>query len=364
MKYLDELRDKDLAQEFIAAIWQESKSPIRLMEVCGTHTAAIFRHGLRELLPPHLELISGPGCPVCVTPQAEIDLILEMAESPQVIIATFGDLMNVPGSGQESLKTARARQAQVSVVYSPLDALDLAQRNPDKKIVFCAIGFETTAPNIACTLKQARQRQADNFFILAAHKLIPPAMRALLAERKSRIDGFICPGHVSVIIGWQAYRFISEDYGIPAVVAGFEPLDILSAVLSLVRQHESSRAFVENCYPRAVKPEGNRRALALLNDFFITVDSEWRGLGTIPGSGLRLSPDWQQFDALRKFKLFPRQDSNSESGQCACGQILKGILRPTECPVFGNACTPSTPLGPCMVSGEGSCGVYFKYGAV
>ncbi len=362
LKHLDEWRDKDLVQALLAAVWRESKTPLRLMEVCGTHTVAIFRHGLRRLLPPHLELISGPGCPVCVTPAAEIDLILELSRQPKVLIASFGDLVGVPGSGQNSLGTARANQAQVRVVYSPMDALELARQYPQKRVVFPAIGFETTAPNVACTLRQARRMGVSNFFILPMHKLIPPAMQALLADGESRIEGFICPGHVSVIIGCRAYRFISRDYGLPAAVAGFEALDILAAVLALVRQHETGQARVENCYVRAVKAEGNRRALALMYEVFEEADAEWRGLGSIPRSGLQLRPEWQEFDVRRHFDLpLKQENTQTKPNPCACGQILKGILRPPQCPLFGHSCTPSTPLGPCMVSSEGSCAAYFNY---
>lgn len=360
MKYLDEWRDKDLAQAILAAIWKESNRSLRLMEVCGTHTAAIFRHGLRQLLPAHLELISGPGCPVCVTPVSEIDLILELARQPDVIITTFGDLLAVPGTKQNSLKTVRAEESQVRVVYSPMDALDLAQRHSDKKIIFCAIGFETTAPNIACTLMLARQRQVENFFILPLHKLIPPAMEALLAGNETQIDGFICPGHVSVVIGWQAYQFVSEEYNVPAVVAGFEPVDILTSILAIVRQREAGVARVENCYPRAVKAEGNQRALSSLYEVFEKDDACWRGLGTIPDSGLKLRPEWQEFDARQEFNLCIQQETK-DSNTCACGQILKGILAPPDCSLFGNICTPSTPFGPCMVSSEGGCAAYYKY---
>lgn len=326
----------------------------RLMEVCGTHTAAMFRHGLRSLLAGAVEVVSGPGCPVCVTPDAVIDTAIDLAASGR-ILAAFGDMLRVPGS-RVSLAEARAAGADVRVVSSPLDTLGLAEANPSRQVVFFAVGFETTAPGTALLLDAAVKRGLDNLRILPAHKLIPPAMRSLLAEGGQRIDGFLCPGHVSAVIGLQPYAGISDEFGVPCVVAGFEPGDILAAILMLLRQLREGRAEVQNQYTRAVRPEGNPRARELLAETFAVADASWRGLGTIPASGLTPRDAFQDFVLGY---LEPEAAPAAGRATCACGEILRGTMAPPQCPAFARSCTPASPLGPCMVSSEGACGIHF-----
>lgn len=327
----------------------------RIMEVCGTHTAAMFRHGIRSLLADAVEVVSGPGCPVCVTPDAVIDTAIGYARQGH-LVATYGDMIRVPGT-ETSLGGARAEGADVRVVVSPLAVADLAAANPGRKVIFLAVGFETTAPGTALLLRELQARGLTNAFVLAAHKLIPPAMLALLAEGGQRIDGFLCPGHVSTVIGLEPYRRISAGFGVPCVVAGFEPEEILLSLLMLLRQLNAGRAEVENQYARAVRPEGNPRARALVDEFFLTADSVWRGFGTLPGSGLLLRERFASFDARRNLgtELPPARDDTG----CACGAILRGAIHPPACPQYGRACTPATPRGPCMVSSEGACAIYY-----
>jgi len=361
MKYLDEYRDPAMAHDLIERIKDLSASinrKTRFMEVCGSHTVAIYKAGIKSLF-PNLDLISGPGCPVCVTSSRDIDQIIRLAELPGIIVATFGDMIRVPGT-TSSLQEEISRGAKVSVVYSPLDALEIARENQAKKVVFLAVGFETTAPTIAATILQAEREGVRNFSILSYHKLIPPAMKALLAEGEVRIDGFLCPGHVSAIIGSTPYEFIPKEYHLPAVIAGFEPLDILQALFMLLMQIKGNRPAVEIQYSRVVRPEGNPGAMKKLWQVFQPADATWRGLGVIPESGLVLRQEFAHYDASRQFDL--SVEERADPPGCQCGQVLKGLQRPTDCPLFGRVCNPQQPVGPCMVSAEGSCAAAYKYG--
>lgn len=358
LKHLSEYRDKELAGKLIAAIRSESHKPARLMEVCGTHTVAIFRHGIRELLPPSIELISGPGCPVCVTATEDIDQAVKLAQIPGVMVTSFGDLLRVPGS-TSSLLLERASGADVRIVYSTFDALKLARENPARKVVFLAIGFETTAPTIAAAVAEADRLDLNNFYILAAHKLLPPALGALLGMGELNLQGFIYPGHVTTIIGTEAYEGVAREYGLPGVVCGFEPVDILETILLLVRQIEKNEARVEIQYTRGATAQGNPKARELMHQVFAPCAAIWRGLGPIPESGLTLRPAYRRFAAEDVFDLQvpPAKDHPG----CGCGEVLRGIKTPLECPLFRRACTPETPIGPCMVSTEGTCAAYYKY---
>ena len=327
------------------------------MEVCGTHTVAIFRNGIKEMLPPNIKLISGPGCPVCVTPIRNIDEIIALSRDNDFIITTFGDMIRVPGS-TANLEKEKANGANIRIVYSTLDALEVARNNSSKKVVFMGVGFETTSPTIAGAILKAEKEKIDNFFVLSVAKIIPPAMQALLESGEVDIDGFICPGHVSAIIGSRPYDFIAYQYGIPSVVGGFEPLDILQAIFMLIKQIEGDRAEIEIQYQRVVKPEGNKIALEKLNRVFKVVDSEWRGIGKIPLSGLEIREEYKQFNA-RKFNV-PVEKTKEFPG-CRCGEVLRGIIIPPECPLFRKVCTPEDPKGACMVSSEGTCAAYYKY---
>jgi hydrogenase expression/formation protein HypD len=342
----------------IAELSRRVARPVQFMEVCGTHTMAAFRSGLHQLLPANVRLLSGPGCPVCVTDTSFIDAAIELAGHPDVIVATFGDLVRVPGS-DSSLEQERAAGANVRIVYSPSDALVLARECPSKKVVFLGVGFETTAPTVAWAIRQAAIDELPNFFVLCAHKTMPQAMDALLRDQEVRIDGFICPGHVSVITGAQMYRFICERYHIPCVVSGFEPWDILSAIKMLLQQVADGRAEVENEYSRSVTEAGNAAAQALLAEVFEPCDADWRGIGTIPGSGLRIRNEYARFDAVAALDV--RFAPARPHPGCRCGAVLRGTVTPLECRLFGRACSPTHPLGPCMVSSEGVCAAYFKY---
>jgi len=333
--------------------------PIKLMEVCGTHTVEIFRHGIRDVIPKNITLLSGPGCPVCVTSVHDVDASIAIAKNPGVIMATFGDMMRVPG-GTQSLLEARSEGADVRVLYSPIDALALAQKEKNKTVVFFATGFETTSPLIAGTLAHAELAGIQNFTIYAAHKLVPPALKALLDSPDVQVDGFILPGHVSTIIGTKPYQFVAAQYKIPSVVTGFEAKEVIEGILMIVRQLVQKRATVEIQYTKVVREEGNPRAVALLEKYFETADAYWRGIGVLPGSGLKLRDKYEAFDANVKFH--PPISSAKEPELCSCGDILRGVKIPTECPLFGTACTPEAPVGPCMVSTEGSCAAYYKYG--
>lgn len=358
MKHLEEYRDRAIAEALLDKLKSISKKPIRLMEICGTHTVAIFKHGLRSILPPTIELVSGPGCPVCVTAAEDIDRCVKLASIPQVIITTFGDMIRVPGT-QSSLMEKRSLGADVRIVYSTFDALEAASKNRGRQVVFLGVGFETTAPTVAAAVKTAGTMGLQNFSVLSIHKLLPPAMDALLSGGELKIDGFICPGHVTTIIGTSAYERISRQYGVPCVVVGFEPVDILQGILMLAEQIENGLSQVEIQYKRGVAAQGNVAAKALMNDVFSHRDSKWRGLGIIPSSGLGLAERYAVFDAEKRFEL-----DVPEAGEppgCKCAEVLRGVVRPTQCPLFRKRCTPREPVGPCMVSSEGTCAAYFKY---
>jgi len=360
LKYLDEYRDSKLAKSLLSALQHRSlaKGTIRLMEICGTHTVAIFRSGLRQLLPPAIQLISGPGCPVCVTANEDIDRVIWLARQEGVIITTFGDLIRVPGS-DSSLHQERGKGADVRIVYASFDALQIARENPDQQVVFLGIGFETTAPTVAAAVHRAAKEGLKNFTVFSAHKLLPPAMRALLDAENLSVDGFICPGHVSTVIGAQAYREVAEKYGIPCVITGFESLDLLQGITMLVDQLEAGESAVMIQYRRAVTWEGNVAARKLMEDIFEPADSTWRGLGEIPLSGLKLRPDWQGYDAAIRFAM-PKIQVREHAG-CRCGEVLRGVIAPPQCGLFRDVCTPQQPMGPCMVSSEGTCGAYYRY---
>ena len=359
MKFAEEFRDPELARKIIDRIHRRSKKPARLMEFCGGHTVSIFKHGIRQLLPDNIEMLSGPGCPVCVTSIGDLDKTIALAKLPGVIITSFGDMIRVPGS-HSSLQRAKAEGADVRVVYSTQDAIGIAATNPDKKVIFVGIGFETTAPTVAAAILQAEMERIENFFVLSLHKVCPPIMKAILDLGEVRLNGIICPGHVSAVIGSNPYRFIPEDYGIGCVVSGFEPLDILQTVDMLVNQIEEGSPSVENAYRRGVKPEGNRHALEVMERIFETGDADWRGIGVVPGSGLRLRPEYRRFDAEANFDI--RAERGLEPKGCICGSVLRGVSTPAECRLFRKVCTPENPVGPCMVSAEGSCAAYYQYG--
>jgi len=358
IKHIEEYRDADLARQLAGRIKQTSRRPVRLMEVCGTHTVAIFRSGIRSLLPETVSLLSGPGCPVCVTDQAEIDAFIEISRQPDVIVATFGDLMRVPGS-ISSLQAERAEGRDIRVVYSTMDALAIARNHRDKQVVFLGVGFETTAPTIAAAILSAAASRLDNFSVLGAHKTVPHALDALMSVEDVRIDGFILPGHVSVIIGLNAYRPFFERHRVPCVVAGFEPADILQAIAGLIEQIESGTARLVNSYLRAVTESGNRKAQEILAQVFEPADACWRGIGLIPGSGLRIRNAYAAYDAGRRFRL--RTAEAKPPKGCACGDILTGKKTPPECALYKKVCTPMDPVGPCMVSSEGTCAAYYRY---
>ena len=330
------------------------------MEVCGTHTVAAFRSGLRSVLPETLRLVSGPGCPVCVTPVNYVDRAVAMASIAEVTVATFGDMVRVPGS-TTSLERARAGGADVRVVYSATDALEIARRNPGRRVVFLGVGFETTAPGTAWTIQEARRDGVENFGVFCAHKTMPEAMAALASGGELRIDGFMCPGHVSTVIGARPYEFLARDFGVPCVITGFEPTDILEALLMLVTQRLEGRAEVEIQYARSVRPEGNPAARRLIDEVFEPCDVEWRGLGCIPGSGLRIRASFAAHDAERWFPD-PEAPPPREHPGCICGDVLRGAREPAECPLFARVCTPDSPVGPCMVGAEGACAIWYKYG--
>ncbi len=362
--WLDDLRGPEAAgllAKTIRDLAARLERPVRLMEVCGTHTVAICRHGIRDLLPASITLSSGPGCPVCVTSTGELDTCIEAALLPGVTVATFGDLIRVPGS-RTSLQQEQGRGARVRIVYSPLDALDLAKREPERQVVFLGVGFETTAPTVAATLLQAAAAGVQNFSVISAHKLVPPVLHVLLADPDIMLDGLILPGHVSIMLGAGAYRVYSERYHVPCVIAGFEPADILEAVARLVRQLVDGRAEVEVGYRRAVDEAGNTKAMALMQQVFEPVDAVWRGLGVIADSGLAIREEFGHYDARRRFGLVTREAPDPAG--CACGRVLKSLIPPSGCPLFGRACTPQHPVGPCMVSGEGACGAHYRFRAM
>ncbi|KAF0144343.1 MAG: hydrogenase expression/formation protein HypD [Nitrospirae bacterium] len=348
--------------ENIKKLLDSIKRPVRLMEVCGTHTVAIFRHGIRKLLPEKILLISGPGCPVCVTSVEDVEKAMAIARNEDIIFTTFGDMMRVPGI-EKNLSEVRAEGADVRVVYSPMDALRIASDNKDKKVVFFATGFETTSPSVAGTLFEADKLKIDNFYIYSAHKLVPPALDALLGSGEVNVDGFILPGHVSTIIGSRPYEFIAEKYRKPSVITGFDAEDILQGIYMLLEQIASNRAEVEIQYKKVVREEGNPKAVELMNEYFEPSDAYWRGIGTIPLSGLKLREKFRHRDISSAIKINISFAFGPQEPQgCSCGEILRGLKTPDQCPLFGCACTPESPVGACMVSTEGSCAAYYKYG--
>ncbi len=361
MKYVDEFRSQSTAAHWVDRIQRHASAPVNLMEVCGTHTVAIFRHGLRELLPEQVSLVSGPGCPVCVTANRDIDWAIALARQPGVILATFGDMLKVPGSFS-SLQQARAEGGEVRIVYSTLDALQIAEANPGKSVVFFGVGFETTAPTIACSILEAERLGLGNYHVFSVHKVMPPPMRALVASEEIRIDGFLCPGHVSTIIGSEPYEFIARDFGIPCVITGFEPVDILQGIDMLLTMHSDGRPEVAIQYSRVVRPEGNPEARKQLYRVFEPADAEWRGLGAIPGSGLAIREEYARFDATKSFDVDP--GPTREHRGCRCGEVLRGVMKPPECPLYGRVCTPEDPVGPCMVSSEGTCSSWYQFAGV
>lgn len=374
MQFVDEFRDPAAARALIQRISNDAEilasrrdEPLRLMEVCGGHTHTIYRYGLENLLPQSIDLIHGPGCPVCVIPMGRIDDAIWLAQQPDVLLTTFGDMMRVPGS-TDSLMHARAEGCNVQFVYSPLDALKLAQDNPGKEVVFFAVGFETTAPSTAVTLEAARKNNVRNFSVFSNHVTIEPPMRAIIDGGKTSVDGFIGPGHVSTIIGTQAFDFLAQEFNKPVAVAGFEPLDILQAVSMLLSQFvsgrvESGNAEVENQYARVVRPTGNPAALALMNKVFrIRNTFEWRGLGWLEHSGLAISEEYATWDAEQRFDVPGNRIEDPKA--CECGSVLTGRIKPWQCKVFGTACTPDTPIGTCMVSPEGACAAFYNFGRI
>ena len=364
MKYVDEFRDPALARTLLARIRARSTRPVRLMEFCGGHTHAIMRYGLRTLLPPTVDLRSGPGCPVCVTANADLDRAIALARVPDLILTTFGDMVRVPGSNQ-SLQDAKAEGADVRMVYSTLDALKvardaIARDYTARPVVFLGVGFETTAPTVAAAILQAQAEGLENFSVLSLHKLTPPATRAILDEGEVALSGIIGPGHVTTIIGSDAWAFLPADYDVPVAVAGFEPLDILCAVADLVDMVEDGHPAVANTYARSVTPQGNPAALGVIDRVFEVSAADWRGLGVVPASGLSIRPEFAQFDAALRFEVDP--GPTREHKGCRCGDVLRGTITPPQCPLFDRACTPVRPIGPCMVSAEGACAAYYQFG--
>jgi hydrogenase expression/formation protein HypD len=358
VKYLDEFNDPDLARQQFDAIAATVTRPWALMEVCGGQTHSIVRNGIDQLLPDEVELIHGPGCPVCVTPLETIDRALVIAARPDVIFCSFGDMLRVPGSRDDLFKV-RSNGGDVRVVYSPLDAVGIAEANPDKQVVFFGIGFETTAPANAMTVVQARARGITNFSMLVSHVLVPPAVAAIASSPVSRVDAFLAAGHVCTVMGTAEYGPLVERFHVPIVVTGFEPLDVLEGIRRAIVQLEEGRAELENAYPRAVAPEGNRPAQAVLADVFEVCDRSWRGIGEIPQSGWRLSEAYRDFDAEHRFEVTDLHVE--ESPLCRSGEVLQGLIKPNQCEQFGTTCTPRNPLGATMVSSEGACAAYYQY---
>jgi hydrogenase expression/formation protein HypD len=360
VKFIDEYRQSDVALRLAAEIARLTDRPLKLMEVCGGHTHTIFKYGIEDLLPPNIELIHGPGCPVCVIPLGRVDDAISLALTPDVIFTTFGDMIRVPGS-RTNLLDAKAAGADVRTVYSPLDALKIAKANPDRRVVFFALGFETTAPSSALTVQQAARDRVGNFSIFCNHITIVPTLKAILDSPDLQLDGFIGPGHVSTVIGTRPYEFVAHTYGKPLVVAGFEPLDILQSIYMFVRQIVDGRSEVENQYGRVVARDGNPLAMRAINDVFEPREHfEWRGLGSIPHSGMKLRPEYSAFDAELLFDVPGVRIADPKA--CQCGEILKGVKKPWECKIFGTTCTPETPIGSCMVSSEGACAAYYNFG--
>lgn len=359
MKYIDEFRNKDAALHFAREIEKKAGGrKITLMEVCGTHTMSIHRYGIKKMLPDNVRLLSGPGCPVCVTDDGYMDKAVELSGNEDVIVTTFGDMMRVPGT-ESSLEKERAQGGDVRIVYSPADAVKTAAENSSKKVVFLGIGFETTSPTIGAAILQAEKEGLDNFSVLCAAKLIPPAMELLVSSGKVGIDGFLCPAHVSTIIGAEPYEFLTRDYHIPCVIGGFEPTDILQSVYQLVEQVTDGNTEVAIQYSRAVKYEGNKKAQEVLHAVFTESDADWRGIGKIEASGLAIREEFNKFNADERFTF--RYNPLKKNTGCICGLVLQGLKEPDDCSLYGTSCTPESPVGPCMVSSEGTCAAYYKY---
>lgn len=359
MKYIDEYRDARLARVFSEKINQVTTKNWTIMEICGGQTHTILKYGLEELIPQALTVVHGPGCPVCVTPLEMIDKAIKIAQKSGVIFTSFGDMMRVPGT-QSDLLSVKATGGDVRMVYSPLDAVKIAQKNPDKKVVFFAIGFETTAPPNAMAVKEAKRQDIRNFSILCSQVLVPPAIEALLSSKNSRVQGFLAAGHVCTVMGYEEYKPLSRKYRVPIVVTGFEPVDILEGLYMVVKQLEDHRCLVENQYKRVVKEQGNLHAKALTNEVFEVTDRKWRGIGNIPLSGLKLSKQYSEYDAELIFNL--ENITTEESDKCIAGEVLQGLKKPAQCKIFGTLCTPEHPVGAPMVSSEGACAAYFRYG--
>jgi hydrogenase expression/formation protein HypD len=362
MKFMDEFRDKSLVQNMAANIRRMAgklSSPVNFMEVCGTHTMSIYQYGIRSLLPENVRLVSGPGCPVCVTPIGYVDKALACAADPTNIIATFGDMLRVPGS-QSSLMEQRAGGADIRIVYSPLDAVALAKNNPERRVVFLGVGFETTAPTIAVSILEAARLGLNNYCVLVSHKTMPAAMDILTGDPELNLKGYLCPAHVSTVIGGNAYKLLAEKYHIPCVVTGFEPADVMQGIEMLLAQALRGEGRVEIQYSRAVSWEGNPKAQSILSQLFEPCDAVWRGLGVLPGSGLAIRAEYADFDAERVLELDVPEAL--ENPACLCGEVLKGKLAPFGCPLFATVCTPESPVGACMVSSEGTCAAAYKYG--
>ncbi|MFJ4205595.1 hydrogenase formation protein HypD [Streptomyces sviceus] len=358
MKYIDEFNDPDLARRLLDEIRATVTRPWALMEVCGGQTHSIIRHGIDQLLPEQVELIHGPGCPVCVTPLEVIDKALEIASRPGVIFCSFGDMLRVPGTGRDLFRV-KGEGGDVRVVYSPLDALELARRHPDREVVFFAIGFETTAPANAMAVHQARRLGLTNFSLLVSHVRVPPAIEAIMTSPSCRVQGFLAAGHVCSVMGTAEYPQLAERFGVPLVVTGFEPLDILEGIRLAVRQLERGEHRVENAYPRAVREDGNPAAVRMIEEVFEVTDRNWRGIGPIPNSGWRLTEGFRAYDAEHRFQVTDIR--TEEPAECRAGEVLQGLIKPTECGAFGTTCTPRTPLGATMVSSEGACAAYYLY---
>jgi hydrogenase expression/formation protein HypD len=360
MKYLDEYRDGGLTRRLLDEVRRAVTRPWKVMEICGGQTHSILKSGLDQLLPPELDLVHGPGCPVCVTPLELIDKAIALASRPEVIFASYGDMLRVPGSGKD-LFGVRAAGGDVRVVYSPLDALRIARENPEKQVVFFAIGFETTAPANAMAVVQAESQGLGNFSVLVSHVTVPPAITAILDSGEAGVNGFLAAGHVCTVMGYWEYEALAERYRVPVVVTGFEPVDLAQGILMCVRQLEEGRAEVENAYSRSVQREGNQAAQAVIRKVFEPCDRAWRGIGVIPGSGYRLRAQWVRFDAEERFPDVSGIQTK-ESPLCMSGLVLQGLKKPGDCPAFGTQCTPQTPLGATMVSSEGACAAYYRYG--
>jgi hydrogenase expression/formation protein HypD len=359
--FLDSFKDPTLARELITVIDRLAQSigrTIHIMEVCGTHTVAIARSGFRSVMPRNIRLISGPGCPVCVTANNDIDRVIALCRLTDVTVATFGDMTRVPGSST-SLLERKAQGADVQIVYSPLDAIKLAQNNPQRQVVFVGVGFETTTPLIAATIERAAALGLTNFSVIGAQKSVPPALGVLVNDPQLTMDALILPGHVSTILGVEPYEFLSSQHHVPGVITGFEPVDVLQGIAMLLEQIHHGEAQIQIAYTRGVRPEGNPTARAVIDTVFSVADAVWRGLGVIPGSGYAIRPQFATFDALQRFEL--DVEKTVEPRGCRCGDVLRGVISPNGCSLFGRACTPENPVGPCMVSSEGSCAAYYRY---